>query len=248
MTELYLILGSDLEAQRDLANYLRLQGFEDSDSAAICVPEKSAASVGSESAWTIDPDESLSLSINPGDHEAIFLLCSPEDDPRPLLEATAIALQESSMELSRIFTIVDCHQLCERPLLKAYYELCLHFSDVFLLGNRSEVSKKWVQGYIDELKKKAVPTRVEYLKPKGKIDKVSELLFPEARRVSQIFDPIDGPEERGLIIESLAQEDDLENEEDTVDIDLRNPEDDPYLQRFEDASYEIKLRTYPEYP
>jgi|TARA_B110000037_G_scaffold131640_1_gene149572 hypothetical protein len=248
VTALYLILGSQLNAQRDLANYLCQHGLENPATAAIYFPETSPSTTDSAASWAFGDGGTLALPAKASDNEAIFLLCSPSEDPRPFLEAVAGALQATKFELARIFTVVDCGLLCEQPQLKAYYELCLHFSDVFLLGNRSDVSKKWVQGYIDELKKMAVPTRIEYLKADGKVDAVSEFLFPEARRVSQIFDAADGPDDPGLIIESQSEDDDQEDEEEITKFDLRNLENDPYLLRFEDDSFEIKLRTFPEYP
>lgn len=249
MPTVYIFLGASLHTQSKLAEHFQTNGLDTPSAGVLYFPEDSGPSLsGPSETWMLDAGGTLTLPASAQEQETIFLLSNPSADPRPLLEGLARNREApSSLELGRIFTIADCKQLSERPELKAFYELCLHFSDVFLLGNRNGVSKKWVQGYIDQLKKLAIPTRIEYLKAGDKLERVSEFLYPEARRVSQIFDPPDDPIDPGLIIESVEEEDAGDLDE-TSEFDPRALHNDPFLCHLEDGSYKIKLSAFPKYP
>lgn len=159
----------------------------------------------------------------------VFWIAAGDADPRDLLEALRAWLEARGDELGRIFTVINCALQIGNPSSHGFYDLCIHFSDVLLLGNRDSLSKKEIQTYRDQLKKSAIPSRTEFLKSDGKVAHAHELLFPEARRLSLYFDP---PEENlpgsEIHIDGIEDGDEAEN-------DGRDPQNDPYLARTSDG-------------
>lgn len=155
----------------------------------------------------------------------VFWIPDGSEDPRDFLEAIRGWIDGRADELGRIITVVDFELHENNPASHGFYDLCVHFSDVVLLGNRANVSKKAVQAYRDHLKKSAIPSRVELLKAGGKTGLPHELLFPEARRLSLYFDPEENSGGSGFEMEGMSLK------EDAGEADPRSPQTDLYLAR-----------------
>lgn len=162
----------------------------------------------------------------------IFWIPDGNEDPRGFLAAIRDWYEERGDELGRIFTIIDCHRQVHDASIHSFYELCIHFSDVLLLGNRDLLSKKEIQTYRDQLKKAAIPCRVEFLKTGGKITHAHELLFPEARRLSLYFDPIEEEKPLDVPLEGFLAKPEEEEEPDPRDF-----ANDPFLARSIDGRW-----------
>jgi hypothetical protein len=168
-------------------------------------------------------------AVNAPEDATIFWIPSGASDPRDFLENIRYWLEARGDELGRIFTVIDCELQIGHPSSHGFYDLCIHFSDVLLLGNRDAVSKKEIQAYRDQLKKAAIPCRTELLKSDGKVTHPHELLFPEARRLSLFFDPPEDEQPGSSIhIEGIDEAEDPEE-------DGRDPGNDPYLARTTDG-------------
>ena len=162
----------------------------------------------------------------------VFFLTDGRANPVDELEALQAWMAAHELNLARIFTVVDCTLLQKEPGAGTWYDACIHFSDVVLLGNRTDVAKKWVQDYAKQLHRQALPCHIAYLKKGGTVDAPLELLFPEARRISLFFDPDD---EQAIPLPEVEIEGDIDEDA----IDPRDPQSDPYLKRT-DVGYRVK--------
>ena len=182
------------------------------------------------------PTETADLTIHPyetspttsalenGPH-IHFILIDPRLSPVPQLEALAETLKTISADPDRILTCVDCAQVEATPSLKGYYEACIYYSDVVLLGNRADASKSFVRDYQKHYEKHCYPCLFLLLKGPGIPEKPLEILTPGTRRLSQLFD---------LAEEAIASNSEIDA---SCDLDLDEPEQDPYRQsQDEDAS------------
>lgn len=168
-------------------------------------------------------------AVEPEEDALVFWIPDGTEDPRDFLEAIRGWIEGRGDELGRIITVIDFELREKNTGSHGFYDLCLHFSDVVLLGNRANVSKKAVQAFQDHLKKSALPSRVELLKANGGTGSPHTLLFPEARRLSFYFDPETSNADGGFEMEGIS----LKEEEGEAD--PRDPDNDPFLARTADG-------------
>lgn len=236
----YVILGSSPKTLAEFTAYLVRQGLEEPEKVVIAATPAQRQELATHLGDHPPPPESVELSPDgplpmiADDDATVLFLPGNLRDPRPFLEQLRDWMEGNGRALGRIFTVVDCAALSEEAGLHEFYDLCLHFSDVLLLANRETVSKKWIQQYQERIRKKAVPTLVTLLKKDGRVDDVVALLFPEARRLTQFFDPDEPALPPGLEIEGFRTD-----EED--EIDPRDPQEDTFLARNDDGQYRFRL-------
>lgn len=126
---------------------------------------------------------------------AAFFLIDPRRDPDPQFTHWAGNLQPAGLQPAKIITVVDCAAAESSAGLREYLRHALFFSDLVLLGNRAHASKSFVSSFRKEYRKACYPCRFSLLKGPGLSDKPFEILTPETRRLSQLFDPPEIPEE-----------------------------------------------------
>jgi len=126
--------------------------------------------------------------------------------------------------LARILTVVNC-QLAElHPPLLAWYDACVHFSDVLLLNRREGVANKWISDFQARYKDQFFPCVVELVRG-GKVRNPVLILEPLPLRVSHAFEneadwvAIDGSDAEG-------------GDESEDEVELEQAED-PYFARFD---------------
>jgi hypothetical protein len=162
--------------------------------------------------WVFDPDA-------PG---TAFILADPRLSPVPQMEKLAGDLAKCLIEPVKILTCVDCAAVEAHHPLKLWYDACIYYSDIVLLGNRSTTSNRFVRDYQKQFERNCYPCLFLLLKGPGKPDDPLEILTPGTRRLSQLFDlPAPGapPEAAGLLIDASC---DLDFEEEEADP-FRNP-------------------------
>lgn len=131
------------------------------------------------------------LAPVPPGNSPVFLLLSGWENPVEQLDQFQHWLAQSGLALARILCVVHC-QLAERhPALLAWYEACIHFSDVVLLNRREGVANKWVSDFRRHFEKQFYPCLFELVKG-GRVDNPARVLVPEARRLTHVFE--DEPE------------------------------------------------------
>lgn len=147
--------------------------------------------------------------------EAIFFLTPGEADPAESAEAIKAWSDNNGCRIARGITLIHCDFLQANPAAQSWFEACIHFSDFILLARRENTTQKWIKDFQTQFTKAHVPSRFELIK-KGRPQNPSEILIPEARRVSLFFDEL-------IPIEEDAFEDELPED--------RQP--DKYIERLE---------------
>ncbi len=142
-------------------------------------------------------------------------------NPVDQVEGLKDLLGQAKKELGRIITVVNCHMLSRHHSLFAYYDACIHFSDVALLNKRESISEKFAKDFIKRYKDERYPCLFERVK-QGRIKNPDLVLETEPRRISLHFD---------------AEEDAW------LDEDLETVEADPYLDRLPSG---IRRKTIPD--
>lgn len=163
--------------------------------------------------------------------EVVLVVADGRSDPADSVEAFFNWLRSSEYALGRVVTVVDCSLVQATPPLLQWYECCIHFTDVVLLGNRTDVSNKWVDEFKDRYIKECYPCHFVLIK-KGKVSNPKFVLEPEARRISKLFD------ENDLLdlnldddVEFGGDEPEPEDDEDEEEFEGGDPDKDPFLTR-----------------
>ncbi|KAF0096330.1 MAG: hypothetical protein E1N59_297 [Puniceicoccaceae bacterium 5H] len=255
---LYVILGSNEADRATLLDFLLRSGWEPTEKVTVWSEPESLEALEHALAEQAD-----TVALSRGElglpaatpSQAAFLLPPLADDPRDWLETIREWEVEHDLELAKIITVMDLLALHDHPQLRQWYDACLHFSDVLLLSHRDRVEKKWVSDLERDLQRRAYPFLVATLKKKGSVEHPQELLFPEARRLSQYFDepePEEAPEEyMGIeIVDETPAEVAAEiEEEEAEEANEPKPGDaatDAYLARFDYGQRKIKVPLIPQ--
>jgi hypothetical protein len=151
----------------------------------------------------IAPDQ-----INP--HHTNIILSPALGNPVDQVEALKPLVEQSSCELGRIISVVHCDQIEAHKQLGAWYDACIHFSDVCLINRGAATTNKFVQDFIDHYKENHIPCLFELVFKKG-LKNPGLVLEAQARRISLYFEP---DEDQWL---------------DDEDEDFESQEEDPYM-------------------
>lgn len=151
----------------------------------------------------------------------IFFLADAQANQIDQLEALKPWLESQGAELARIFCVVDCQLAEKHPVLRQWFDACIHFADVVFLTRREGLANKWLSDFIKHFKDQRFPCHFVQVKAKGNLATPLVWLDSTARRVSQYFD-----EGESYEIEGLETDDVEDDEEDTG---LLPPE--PYFMR-----------------
>lgn len=153
----------------------------------------------------------------------VFFLTDGRVNPIDQLEALKPWMAAAGAELGRIISVVNCRLAEANPSLLAWYDACIHFSDVVLLHQREGVANKWLSDFRARYERKFYPCVFELVKG-GRIKNPALVLEPQARRMSHYFE-----EEAEWVVDGMtegADEDELKEGEVTA-----APAMDPYLER-----------------
>lgn len=227
----YFILGAPDSGRRALLADLIEGGLEATDRVAVLLPAAEAASdddarLPGVQRWTWLDEGAIAAALPPG-MTHVFFVCEGRRNPVDQAEAFKPWVQAQGAEFGRVICVVNC-QFAERhaPLL-AWFEACVHFSDVVLLNRREGVANKWISGFLAHFKKLYYPCLFEMVKD-GRVKNPALVLEPQARRMSHAFD-----EEQDWIFTN-AEGEEIDEQEETDDDDDEieaKPEEDPYFER-----------------
>lgn len=191
----YFILGTPHSGRRAIVRDLIENGLGD-EPAIVLVAESEAA----------DPaDERLAKLKNTGVRRwqwqetafpemdlpakaTVFLLADSQVSPVDQVEALKPWLAAQGRDLARIFTVVDCQLAEKQPVLRQWFDACIHFSDVVFLNRREGVANKWLSDFIKHYTDEYFPCHFVQVKAKGDLATPLVWLDPVARRVSQYFE------------------------------------------------------------
>lgn len=220
----YFILGATGSGRREVVRDLIASGLTEGDQAAVLVSDAEAAQeieakLPNLARWSWTEHGTIAAVVPP-EATHVFLMADGRRNPVDQTEALKPWLEANGVELSRIICVVDCKLAAAHPPLLAWFDACVHFSDVVLLNRREDVENKWVSDFQKRYADQFYPCLFEMVK-KGRVKNALVILDPVARRISQYFE-----DEVGWIVEG---EDD-ENEAEEGEVEMTQAED-PYLER-----------------
>jgi hypothetical protein len=137
--------------------------------------------------------------------EAAFFLTDGRASVIDQIEAFPAWLATRGWELARILLVVDCALAAAHPKVVEWHEACVHFSDCVLLNRRNAACHVWAQNFQKKFAEARYPCVFVPVK-QGRVPNALLVLFPEARRLTLVFDNIDPVDELDLDEENLPEE------------------------------------------
>ncbi|MFP4352648.1 MAG: hypothetical protein ACLFRP_07900 [Puniceicoccaceae bacterium] len=184
--------------------------------------------------WTLADGAVLFSEPLTSDRTNVLVYGRPEF-PDDLFEGLVDLFRAERCEMGRIVTQVHAGWGSGHEETKAWYDACIHFSDLVLIDNREEVPDAWVREFRERYLKLRYPCHFDLVR-KG-LPKHPEWFFDsQPRRLSLVFDPDDlsglgpGP---------------VESDEDETDEIPEEPPGDPYLRRNAAGERERKIKPLP---
>lgn len=222
----YVILGATGSGRREIVADLIDAGLATDESArpVVLMAEDEPASefdshLPARAPWS--RDEGGIVAEHPPDATHLFFIADGRGNPIDQLEALKPWLAAADAELGRIICVVNCRLAEAHPPLLAWYDACIHFSDIVLLHQRQGVENRWISDFLARYREKFYPCLFETVK-QGRIKNPALVLEPQARRMSHSFDE----EVDWVVAGEAGADEDVEDGE--VDV---APEVDPYFER-----------------
>ncbi|HTZ20996.1 MAG TPA: hypothetical protein VMC06_08945 [Opitutaceae bacterium] len=230
----YLFLGIAGSGRREVVANLIADGLAPEDRAATLLAEGEAACASdarldSPARWHWTPDHKIEAAL-PAGATHVFFVTDGRRNPVDQVEAFKVWLDASGAELGSILCVVHCQLAEKHHTLLAWYDACVHFSDIVLLNRRDGVANKWMSDLQGRYKAQFLPCLLEFVK-NGHVKNPVLILEPQARRISQVFDPA---EDLGLA-EGIEIHDETEDDSDETAAEGGEaedaPQEDPYFAR-----------------
>jgi len=234
----YLILGSAGSGRREVLVDLIDGGLGEGDQAVVLLadsetPGEHDAKLGEVKRWTwanneiSAPDDALA-----GDVSHLFFVTEGRSNPIDQIEALKPWIESNGGELARVLCVVNCQLAEQHKQLVAWYEACIHFSDIVLLTRRDGVANKWLSDFQGRFKDKFFPCLFEFVKG-GRVKNPALILDPLPRRMSHYFDEaewlVDGADAEADV-EMGEGDGDEPSELADEEVEVTQAED-PYMQR-----------------
>lgn len=186
----YVILGAAGSGRREVLADLIEGGLAQGDRAAVLLAATEAPGEFDAKlpglarwAWT---GENIDGTLPEGVTH-VFLVTDGRTNPVDQLEVLPPWLEAQGAELGRIICVVNCALAEKHPPLLAWYEACVHFSDVVLLTRREGVANKWLSEFRAHFDGQFYPCLFELVKG-GRVKNPALVLDPLARRMTHAFD------------------------------------------------------------
>ena len=226
----YLILGAAGSGRREVLADLIEAGLVEADRPAVMLAlTESAAAHDAKlppiSRW--EWRDGAIVGSLPVGATHVFFISDGRRNPVDQIEVFKPWLEAQGGELARVLCVVNTRLAEQNPPLLAWYDACVHFSDVVLLNRREGVENKWLSGFLEHFKGQFLPCIFELVK-EGRLKNPALVLEPQARRMSHYLD-----EEQDWIFTD-SEGDVIDEEEETEDGDEEieaKPEEDPYMVR-----------------
>ena len=245
---IYLILGAAGSGRREVVADLIEGGLGEGEKAVVLLSESEAQDpadkkLGAIERWRwippapidplhVDRDNPPPAPIAtvevviPAGASRIFFVTDGRRNPVDQVEAFKGWMILQDVELARVICVVNCQLAENHARLLAWFDACIHFSDVALLNRHEGVANKWMSDFQEHFKSQFLPCLFEMVKG-GRVRNPALLLEPQALRVSHIFD-----EEVDWLLTNAAGE--TVEDEDEVDEDeeiTATPIEDIYFVR-----------------
>ncbi len=226
----YLILGTTGSGRREIIADLIEGGLDETDRAAVLLPAgegENAIDVKLPGVTRWEWSEGVIVGTLPAGANRVFFVtdgaCSAVDQ----IEVFKAWLEAQGGELARVLCVVNAQLAARLPPLLAWFEACIHFSDVVLINKREGIKNKWLSEFLNHFKKLHLPCLFEMVRD-DRVKNPALILEPQARRMSQVFD-----EEQDWVFKNAEGEViDEFDEGDAADEEIEAaPAEDPYFAR-----------------
>ena len=186
----YVILGAAGSGRREVLADLIEGGLTEGDRAAVLLssgemPCDHDARLGEVTRWTWT--DGLIAATFPEGGTHVFFVTDGRINPVDQIERLHTWIMAGGGEIGRVITVVNCRLAERHAALLAWYEACIHFSDIALLHQREGVANKWMSEFHLHFKKLCYPCLFEVVKA-GRVKNPLVVLDPLARRMSHLFD------------------------------------------------------------
>lgn len=234
----YLILGAAGSGRREVLADLIDGGLNESDRSVVLLAASETAcehdaKLGTVERWTwSDGVISASDDVMADGVTHVFVVTDGRSNPVDQIEAFKLWIDANGGELGRVLCVVNCQFAEKHKPLIAWYEACIHFSDIVLLARREGVANKWLSDFQNRFKDQFFPCLFEFVKG-GRVKNPALILDPQPRRMSHYFD------EPEWLVEGVDVEDDIEmgegdgdepGEVEEEEVEVTQAED-PYMER-----------------
>lgn len=192
----YFILGTPGSGRRAIVRDLAENGLAAGERAVVLVAASEPADAADERLaglphvevrrWQWDGKKLPEIELPEG--ATVFFLADSQASPIDQIEALKPWLAQHGLALARLFTVVDCQLAEKQPVLRQWFDACIHFSDVVFLTRREGVANKWLSEFVRHYKEEFFPCHFVQVKTKGDLPTPLVWLDPAARRVSQYFE------------------------------------------------------------
>lgn len=204
-------------------------GLDEADRAAVLVSDAEQAETAASTLPQVDywkwTGEFIEGTLPEGATH-VFFVTDGRANPVDQVEVFKAWVEAQGGEVARVICVVNCQLAEKHSAMLAWYEACIHFSDVVLLNRREGVENKWLSDFQNHFKKQFLPALFELVK-EGRVKNPGLVLEPEARRISHVFD-----EEQDWVFTNAEGEEVEEDEETEGDEEVEaKPAEDPYLER-----------------
>jgi hypothetical protein len=225
----YLILGTPGSGRRAVIADLVDGGLTETDRAAVLLSDAESESANDAQLpnlqrwhWT---GELIEAKL-PAEATHVFFVTDGRSSPVDQIEVFKAWIEAQGGEIARVICVVDCQLAANHPPLRAWYDACVHFSDIVLLNRREGVENKWMSDFQAHFKSQYIPALFEMVKG-DRVKNPGLILDPQARRMSHVFD-----EEQDWVFTDAEGEEIDEDEETEGDEEVEaQVAEDPYFAR-----------------
>lgn len=187
---LYVILGTAGSGRREVLADLIEGGLAEGDRSAVLLavnepPDAADAKFGPLIRWNWT--ENVIGAELPAGITHAFFVTDGRANPVDQIEALKPWLESAGLELGRVICVVNCRLAEQHSEMRAWYDACIHFSDVVLLNRREGVANKWLSEFRRHYEDLFLPCLFEFVKA-GRVHNPRLILEPQARRMSHYFD------------------------------------------------------------
>jgi hypothetical protein len=228
----YLVLGAAGSGRREVLADLIEGGLSETDRAAVLLAdsegtdETAEKKLGMVARWRWLDQGAIEGELPVGATQ-VFFVADGRRNPVEQAEVFKPWVEAQGGEIARVLCVVNCQLAEKNPALLAWFEACVHFSDVVLLNKREGVQNKWLSDFQARFTSQFLPCLFDFVK-NGRVKNPALILDPLARRMTHAFDAEQDwifTDSEGEVIEEDEVTDDDEEEIEAT------PEVDPYFVR-----------------
>lgn len=216
----YIILGAADSGRREVLADLLEGGLDAADQAAVLLaaretPVEADARLGKVHRWRWT--DGVIEAPFPAGATQVFFVTDGRVNPVDQIEALKPWMEANGAEIGRVICVVNCAFAEKHHEMLAWYDACIHFSDVVLLNRREGVANKWMSEFKRRYEDTFMPCLFEFVKA-GRVRNPALILEPQPRRMSHYFDEETDWVVTGIESGSEDENDALDNVEEEVEV------------------------------